>query len=807
MAFTPISNDFIQHSADASGNSAAGYFLKLYAASTTTPISAALDSAGSVLVAKVELDSEGFAKNASGGSTTIYIDQTYRLVLYINEADANNNTFANAVQDVDDIPQVFTRDAMFEALGEGFEAVKSFPTLAAAVADVSLADLDALNLAERTTGNGGGAMWDVVLSSTVTENTFNIVQCTGVATLSLVLRIETDTVWEAVGGRVGGVIDNLAVFNHLKTLKIKIVIPKGLWLFSTAISTSNAEADAITIQGDGMSRTVLMFRGTSGIELLGTSCAARYLTVVDGDSYATLPTTTNEAIDPAPVRGNITASTVGVLLDRSDQRCDSVFSRGFDSGFLHTNTKFYSVLYKCRATKNLNGHVSGSSSATDSPNFNFSNACRYSLNFEKNAWIRSGFHIYENCSFESCEDYHPNHINYPNGGVFVSPLGHAVLNQPYMELNNYYNCNPRSVIRSVQNIAPSNLFFSPVDMDRTQLGARSNNLLKAPFLYPWASTIAGSITLGNENTNLNADRRYSRVTCVGAGGVSKVLASEWNTLVRGIKPRVKGAEHRVKWGFWFRYVTDNFSTDKPEVNIRVRDVNGSDYQITDDARMNIYGDGSSGETLVNAIGGTGTVTTVVIDTVSNPFNTNVTDTSASFTGNVKPGMQLLNTTTGNRATIKSVISNTTINVDGDGFAVGNTYEIEAWQYIGGIHSVQVGLASGDPLESIRIQLTCEANATDCSSANRVLDIAEPELNLMYAASQGQEAYNQSLGNLSHGNVSNPPTDAELDTLFGTPRQAGSGFEIILDDNGDGANVYKVWSDGSNWWYDTLTKAT
>ena len=63
-------------------------------------------------------------------------------------------------------------------------------TLADAVADVTLNVLggDAINIAERTTGNGGGAMWDVVLSSTVTENTYNIVQCTGVGTLSLVLR-------------------------------------------------------------------------------------------------------------------------------------------------------------------------------------------------------------------------------------------------------------------------------------------------------------------------------------------------------------------------------------------------------------------------------------------------------------------------------------------------------------------------------------------------------------------------------------------------------------------------------------------
>ena len=73
------------------------------------------------------------------------------------------------------------------AASDGVSASKSrdFATLALAVASTEIADGDVLNLAERTTGNGGGGFWDVVLSSTVTENTFNIVQCTGVGTLSI----------------------------------------------------------------------------------------------------------------------------------------------------------------------------------------------------------------------------------------------------------------------------------------------------------------------------------------------------------------------------------------------------------------------------------------------------------------------------------------------------------------------------------------------------------------------------------------------------------------------------------------------
>ena len=55
-------------------------------------------------------------------------------------------------------------------------------------------------------------------------------------------------------------------------------------------------------------------------------------------------------------------------------------------------------------------------------------------------------------------------------------------------------------------------------------------------------------------------------------------------------------------------------------------------------------------------------------------------------------------------------------------------------------------------------------------------------------------------------VSDPPTDAELDSAFGQPGDLGAGFVGLLDDDAAGADVYLCLSDGSNWWYATLTKA-
>jgi len=68
---------------------------------------------------------------------------------------------------------------------------RQYVDLAAAVADTFLRVGQTIVLKDRILGNGGGGVWDVVLSSSVTENGFDIVQCTGVATLSIVLRVGT----------------------------------------------------------------------------------------------------------------------------------------------------------------------------------------------------------------------------------------------------------------------------------------------------------------------------------------------------------------------------------------------------------------------------------------------------------------------------------------------------------------------------------------------------------------------------------------------------------------------------------------
>jgi hypothetical protein len=70
------------------------------------------------------------------------------------------------------------------------EFVHNFATLADAVASTKILAGDSVNLKERTTGNGGGAIWDVVLASSVTPNGDNVVASTGNTSLALSMQEE-----------------------------------------------------------------------------------------------------------------------------------------------------------------------------------------------------------------------------------------------------------------------------------------------------------------------------------------------------------------------------------------------------------------------------------------------------------------------------------------------------------------------------------------------------------------------------------------------------------------------------------------
>lgn len=59
---------------------------------------------------------------------------------------------------------------------------------------------------------------------------------------------------------------------------------------------------------------------------------------------------------------------------------------------------------------------------------------------------------------------------------------------------------------------------------------------------------------------------------------------------------------------------------------------------------------------------------------------------------------------------------------------------------------------------------------------------------------------------STANVSDPPSEAELNTEFGSPAIVGAGFTAIVNDAGGESTEWLVWSDGTYWWYVEGTKA-
>ena len=62
--------------------------------------------------------------------------------------------------------------------------------------------------------------------------------------------------------------------------------------------------------------------------------------------------------------------------------------------------------------------------------------------------------------------------------------------------------------------------------------------------------------------------------------------------------------------------------------------------------------------------------------------------------------------------------------------------------------------------------------------------------------------------VSNDNVASPPTDAEIDTAFGTAANLYDGFTGIIDDagTGTGGTVWLCIAKNSVWWYVQLTEA-
>jgi hypothetical protein len=106
MSWTPISNTVPQYYD--SNAPATDFYIKFYQAGTTTPIVMAVDFTGSPTLAKCKINSDGYPVNGSDAPFIPHIDQTYKIVLYRNAADADANDTGSAVFVIDNLEPVET---------------------------------------------------------------------------------------------------------------------------------------------------------------------------------------------------------------------------------------------------------------------------------------------------------------------------------------------------------------------------------------------------------------------------------------------------------------------------------------------------------------------------------------------------------------------------------------------------------------------------------------------------------------------------------------------------------------------------
>lgn len=215
---------------DAAGTAGSGYVLKAYLPGTTTSTSLAIDSAGSSPQASITANADGIWE-VSGNEVTPYIDRTSKWGIFANATDAAANT-PFYMGPFDNIKQL----ASFN------ETVMVADTLAEAAASVTIVSGDVISIKERVTGKKGGAIWDVVLTSTVTPNALNIVIGVGNAALSLVLRMGTSVSASQFGLVNGGATDNAASFVTLcSVFKGEFTFDDGTYGFGNAYVVSASD--------------------------------------------------------------------------------------------------------------------------------------------------------------------------------------------------------------------------------------------------------------------------------------------------------------------------------------------------------------------------------------------------------------------------------------------------------------------------------------------------------------------------------------------------------------------------------------
>lgn len=226
---------------------------------------------------------------ASGGtSLTLNSGGKPATDVFFNTAITYKIVVKNAVGSILDTIDPYNVPSIQDIVLSAAYFQKKFATLALAVASTTIVEQDVLLIADRDNSS-----WDVVLSSGVTENTFDIVQCTGVATLSLVLRKDNNTVTlKSLGASLNDSTDDYLIINHaFQQAGWNVALGEGAARCSTGLTAPLCAK----ISGNGLLRSIIHFDAgvTKGLPIKGS-----------------VP----EVLEDFQLKGNSTASARGLVM-------------------------------------------------------------------------------------------------------------------------------------------------------------------------------------------------------------------------------------------------------------------------------------------------------------------------------------------------------------------------------------------------------------------------------------------------------------------------------------------------------------
>jgi len=181
---------------DAAGTAGSGYVLKAFLPGSTTNTSIFIDANGGSPQATITANAEG-KWEVSGNEILPYIDRKHKWGIFANASDATANSpfYMGPFDNVDRV-------------AVGTETNTTTATTTTMTAILGLAVGANVKTAEFSTGNGGGGTYDVVLTSGVTTNTFDIIVGVADALISFVLRVDSELDVKQLGVVGDGTTDN-----------------------------------------------------------------------------------------------------------------------------------------------------------------------------------------------------------------------------------------------------------------------------------------------------------------------------------------------------------------------------------------------------------------------------------------------------------------------------------------------------------------------------------------------------------------------------------------------------------------------